>query len=174
MSHETHWKFIENLCLSISKYYLCYCITYIDFISSYTSIVEILNKISWLLGTKMDFHTNKYLFFMPNHLRNFQLIWRILCFVANVVLEFLPTYRCSSEIRSYQRPSDDLSTIKKKNGEKSLCYSTICASLRFSEESFRNFHLPTSFRYFYLPTFFTELLDIFLKICDKNLSLVYK
>ena len=91
MSHETHWKFIENLCLIISKYYLCYCITFLDFISTYTLIMEILYGICRLLGTKMDFRTHKYLFFMPNHLRHFQLIWKILYFVANVVLKFLPT-----------------------------------------------------------------------------------
>ena len=119
MSHETHWKFIENLCLSISKYYLCYCITYLDFISTYTSIVEILYKISRLLGTKMDFHTHKYLFFMPNHLRHFQLIWRILCFVANVLLKFLPT-----DVPLRFAPTNVLPTtyqrFKKKWGKKSM------------------------------------------------------
>ena len=172
MSHETHWKFIENLCLSISKYYLCYCITYLDFISTYTSIVEILYKISRLLGTKMDFHTHKYLFFMPNHLRHFQRFEKYCFLLLTWFWNFyLPMFLWDSLLpTSFRRLINDL----KKNGEKSLCYSTICPSLSFSEESFRNFHLPTSFRYFYLPTFFTELLDIFLKICDKNLSLVYK
>ena len=77
----------------------------------------------------------RYLFFNLTHFRNFQLIWWILFFLANVFLIFPTT---DLRFASNNVLPRTFPWVWKKMGKK-IYYSTVCPRLSFSEETLPKF-----------------------------------